>query len=65
LTIDYDSIEKILSEDWVLGKTIHANTASGVVDEMHFGRFELALIWFHDEHEKVMKIEPGVLVTDG
>lgn len=53
---NYNLVNKILMEDWVLGESIQANMSSGVVDEIHFGRFESALTWFHDEYAKVMEI---------
>jgi phenylpropionate dioxygenase-like ring-hydroxylating dioxygenase large terminal subunit len=62
---NYDLVNKILSEDWVLGESIQANMASGVVDEIHFGRFESALTWFHDEYSKAMELESATLATDG
>ncbi|EAT13068.1 Rieske 2Fe-2S domain-containing protein [Bermanella marisrubri] len=54
-------VNKILMEDWVLGETIQSNMASGVVGEIHFGRFESALIWFHQEYEKLMELNEDVI----
>lgn len=53
---NYNLVNKILTEDWDLGESIQANMNAGVVDEIHFGRFESALTWFHDEYAKVMEI---------
>lgn len=61
---NFNLVNKVLNEDWALGETIQANMASGVVDEVHFGRFESALIWFHNEYEKIMGIETDALVTE-
>lgn len=61
---NFNLVNKVLNEDWALGETIQANMTSGVVDEVHFGRFESALIWFHNEYEKIMGIETEALVTE-
>lgn len=58
---NHNLVHKILNEDWVLGETIQANMESGAVSEIHFGRFESALTWFHEEYEKAMGIENGLL----
>jgi len=51
---NHNLVNVILTEDWVLGETIQANMESGAVKEIHFGRFESALTWFHDEYEKII-----------
>lgn len=51
---NHNLVNKILSEDWVLGETIQANMESGAVSQIHFGRFESALTWFHHEYEKAI-----------
>ena len=58
---NHNLVHKILMEDWVLGETIQANMHSGVVSEIHFGRFESALTWLHDEYERVMDINPTMI----
>jgi phenylpropionate dioxygenase-like ring-hydroxylating dioxygenase large terminal subunit len=58
---NHNLVNKILMEDWVLGETIQANMESGAVNEVHFGRFESALTWFHEEYEKALGIENGQL----
>ena len=58
---NHNLVNKILMEDWVLGETIQANMQSGVVDEVHFGRFESALTWLHDEYERAMDVEQMVV----
>lgn len=58
---NYHLVHKILSEDWVLGETIQANMESGVVKEIHFGRFESALTWFHDQYEKEMGLQENMI----
>lgn len=58
---NHNLVNKILMEDWVLGETIQANMQSGVVDEVHFGRFESALTWLHDEYERAMDVEQVVV----
>jgi len=50
-------VNLILMEDWVLGETIQANMESGAVKEIHFGRFESALTWFHNEYEKIIGLD--------
>lgn len=55
-------VNKILMEDWVLGETIQANMQSGAVKEVHFGRFESALTWFHDEYEKALGLSEDGMV---
>ncbi|MCO7231716.1 MULTISPECIES: aromatic ring-hydroxylating dioxygenase subunit alpha [unclassified Cobetia] len=58
---NHNLVHKILMEDWVLGETIQANMASGVVDEIHFGRFESALTWFHEQYARLMALDDGVI----
>lgn len=58
---NFQLVHKILSEDWVLGETIQANMESGAVQEIHFGRFESALTWFHDQYEKEMGFEENII----
>lgn len=53
---NHNLVNRILNEDWVLGETIQANMQSNAVEKIHFGRFESALIWFHEEYEKAMGI---------
>lgn len=59
---NHNLVHKILMEDWVLGETIQANMQSEVVKEIHFGRFESALTWLHDEYERAMDINPTMIV---
>ncbi|ARU54301.1 Rieske (2Fe-2S) protein [Oleiphilus messinensis] len=54
---NHNLVYKILSEDWLLGEAIQANMESGVVKEVHFGRFESALTWFHTEYEKALGLD--------
>ncbi|NIB41054.1 Rieske 2Fe-2S domain-containing protein [Pseudomaricurvus alkylphenolicus] len=49
-------VNHILTEDWVLGETIQANMESGIVKEIHFGRFESALTEFHRRYEEDMRL---------
>ena len=58
---NHNLVNRILMEDWVLGETIQANMQSGVVNEIHFGRFESALTWLHDEYGRVMGINHGTI----
>ncbi len=50
-------VNHILMEDWVLGETIQANMESGVVKEVHFGRFESALTEFHRQYVEDMQLK--------
>jgi len=45
-------VNLILNEDWGLGETIQKNMESGLVKQVHFGRFESALTWFHEHYER-------------
>lgn len=54
---NHNLVNKILMEDWVLGETIQSNMQSGAVKEVHFGRFESALTWFHEAYEKAMGLD--------
>lgn len=54
-------VNKILMEDWVLGENIQANMASGVVGEVHFGRFESALTWLHTEYARFMQLDDALI----
>ncbi len=58
---NHNLVHHILMEDWVLGETIQANMNSGAVKEIHFGRFESALTWFHDEYERLMEIDENLI----
>lgn len=58
---NYHLVNHILMEDWVLGETIQANMQSGAVKEVHFGRFESALTWLHDEYEKAIELDDQLL----
>lgn len=58
---NHNLVNRILMEDWVLGESIQANMQSGVVNDIHFGRFESALTWLHDEYEKVMNTHQEVI----
>ncbi len=49
-------VNHILMEDWVLGETIQANMESGVVQHVHFGRFESALTEFHRQYAEDMRL---------
>ena len=62
---NYNLVHKILSEDWVLGETIQANMESGAVKEIHFGRFESALTWFHDQYEKELGLTDNKVAKIG
>lgn len=62
---NHNLVNKILMEDWVLGEAIQANMISGLVDDIHFGRFESALIWFHQEYEKVMGHSEELIASQG
>lgn len=53
---NYHLVHKILMEDWVLGETIQANMESGVSEQVHLGRFESALIWFHDYYDDLIGV---------
>ncbi|MAZ87804.1 MAG: hypothetical protein CL693_09160 [Cellvibrionaceae bacterium] len=48
---NHNLVNKILMEDWVLGESIQANMEGGAVNQVHFGRFESALIWFHQQYD--------------
>lgn len=51
---NHNLVNKILTENWVLGETIQANMEGGAVKYVHFGRFESALICFHEQYDKVL-----------
>lgn len=50
-------VNVILNEDWSLGETIQQNMESDLVKQVHFGRFESALTWFHRYYEKRMELD--------
>ena len=52
---NFNLVNKILSEDWVLGESIQANMKSGLVNEVHFGRFESALTDFNHHYMAAME----------
>lgn len=56
---NFNLVNKILTEDWELGETIQANMESGVVDNIHFGRFESALTEFDRQYSHYMGVEKG------
>jgi phenylpropionate dioxygenase-like ring-hydroxylating dioxygenase large terminal subunit len=58
---NYHLVNHILMEDWLLGETIQANMLSGAVTQVHFGRFESALTWFHEEYEKAIGMDDSLL----
>lgn len=53
-------VNVILNEDWSLGETIQKNMESGLVKQVHFGRFESALTWFHEHYEMRMEKSDSV-----
>ena len=52
---NFNLVNKILSEDWVLGESIQSNMKSGLVNEVHFGRFESALTDFNRHYMEAME----------
>ncbi len=61
---NHQLVNLILKEDWVLGETIQANMEGGAVNQVHFGRFESALIWFHQQYDKEVSGTQAIKISD-
>ena len=53
---NFNLVNHILWEDWVLMENIQSNMKSGLVKHVNFGRFEAALTEMHEQYERDLGI---------